>query len=118
MDGAAMLVDEMPQNEIPTANEFEPDEDRGERADSNSEPAEASPAHPDDTTRLPDDVTDSAADETSEAQGTETITPVQIVEAILFAADAPLPASKIAQALGVGDARDVRKHVAARSEER
>ncbi len=40
------------------------------------------------------------------------ILPHRVVEAILFAADAPLPAAKIAQVLGIGTARDVRKHIA------
>lgn len=42
----------------------------------------------------------------------EPVTPRQIIEALLFASDAPLPAAKIAQVLGVGDARDVRRHIA------
>jgi segregation and condensation protein B len=41
----------------------------------------------------------------------------RIVEAILFAADAPMPPAKVAAVLGVGDARDVRKHVTALNEE-
>lgn len=41
------------------------------------------------------------------------ILPHRVVEAILFASDSTLPAAKIASILGVGDARDVRKHVAA-----
>ncbi len=36
-----------------------------------------------------------------------------VVEAILFSTDAPLPAAKIAQMLGVGDANDVKTHIAA-----
>jgi len=41
------------------------------------------------------------------------ISPQSVVEAVLFAADAPLPAARIAEILGVGDARDVRKHIEA-----
>lgn len=41
----------------------------------------------------------------------------RVVEAILFAADAPLPPAKIAGVLGVGDARDVRKHIERLNEE-
>ncbi|GJQ26456.1 MAG: hypothetical protein HBSAPP02_14880 [Phycisphaerae bacterium] len=41
------------------------------------------------------------------------IQPRQVVEAILFATDSPLPAAKIAKILGVGDAREVRGHIAA-----
>jgi len=39
-----------------------------------------------------------------------------VVEALLFATDSPLPASKIAQLVGVGDARDVKKHIKALNE--
>ncbi len=39
-----------------------------------------------------------------------------IVEAILFATDAPLAPAKIAQLLDVGDARDVRRHIEALNE--
>ena len=44
------------------------------------------------------------------------IVPMRVVEAILFASDSPLPPAKIASILGVGDARDVRKHMAALNE--
>ena len=40
-----------------------------------------------------------------------TVTAQAVVEAVLFAADGPLPGTKIAQVLAAGDARDVRKHV-------
>lgn len=36
------------------------------------------------------------------------VTPVQIVEAVLFSADSPVPAAKIAQAVGTVTAREVR----------
>jgi segregation and condensation protein B len=39
------------------------------------------------------------------------IHPHRVVEAILFAADSPMLAAKVAAVLGVGDARDVRKHI-------
>ena len=41
------------------------------------------------------------------------VTAQAVVEAVLFAADGPLPGQKIAQVLATGDARDVRKHVEA-----
>ncbi len=41
------------------------------------------------------------------------ITTEQVIEAILFAADGPLPLSKIVSVLGIGTARDVRKHIQA-----
>ena len=40
------------------------------------------------------------------------LTTRSIVEAVLFAADAPLAPAKLAQIVGVGDARDMRQHVA------
>ncbi|MCK4658358.1 MAG: SMC-Scp complex subunit ScpB [Phycisphaerae bacterium] len=45
------------------------------------------------------------------------ITVESVVEALLFATDSPLPASKIAQLIGVGDARDVKKHICALNEQ-
>jgi segregation and condensation protein B len=44
------------------------------------------------------------------------ITTQSVVEAILFASDVPLPAAKIAQIVGAGDAREVKKHIAALNE--
>jgi len=44
---------------------------------------------------------------------TPEITTESVVEALLFATDSPLPASRIAQILGVGDARSAKKHIAA-----
>lgn len=40
------------------------------------------------------------------------LTTQAIVEAVLFAADTPLAAGKLAQVVGVGDARDIKKHIA------
>ena len=39
------------------------------------------------------------------------ITAASVVEALLFSADVPLPAAKIAQLLGTGDAGDVKRHI-------
>ena len=39
------------------------------------------------------------------------ITTESIVEALLFSTDQPLPARKIAQILGIGDAGDVKRHI-------
>lgn len=59
-----------------------------------------------------------AAPETDGASGDlSPIEPRRVVEAILFATDSPLPAAKIASILDVGDARDVRKHIAGLNEE-
>ncbi len=40
-----------------------------------------------------------------------------IVEAVLFATDTPLPVSKLAQIVGTGDAREMRKYIAALNEQ-
>ena len=53
-----------------------------------------------------DTVVESAPIETSGE-----VTPESIVEALLFSTDQALSAGKIAQLLGVGDARDVNRHV-------
>ena len=39
------------------------------------------------------------------------LTAESVVEALLFSTDAPLPANKLAQLVGVGDARDMRRHI-------
>jgi segregation and condensation protein B len=39
------------------------------------------------------------------------VTTESVVEAILFSTDTPLPAAKIAQLLGAGDAGDVKQHI-------
>ncbi len=44
------------------------------------------------------------------------ITVESVVEALLFATDSPLAAARIAQLVGVGDARDVKKHIEALNE--
>ena len=44
------------------------------------------------------------------------VSAASIVEAILFATDTPLPAPKIADVAGDGNARDVKKHIAALNE--
>ena len=45
------------------------------------------------------------------AESPPEILPHRVVEAILFSSDSPLPPQKIAQVMGVGTARDVRKHI-------
>lgn len=49
--------------------------------------------------------------EAPEGTGEQEITTERVVEAVLFASDAPLPLSKIVSILGVGSARDVRGHI-------
>ncbi|MCH8968950.1 MAG: SMC-Scp complex subunit ScpB [Planctomycetes bacterium] len=44
------------------------------------------------------------------------VSAASIVEAILFATDTPLPAAKIAEIAGDGNAREVKKHIAALNE--
>ncbi len=44
------------------------------------------------------------------------VSATSIVEAILFATETPLPAPKIAEIAGAGNARDIKKHIAALNE--
>ena len=44
------------------------------------------------------------------------VSAASVVEAILFATDTPLPANKIAEVAGDGNAREVKKHIAALNE--
>jgi len=44
------------------------------------------------------------------------VTAASVVEALLFSTDTPLAAKKIAELLGVGDAGDVKRHIAALNE--
>lgn len=57
-----------------------------------------------------------APEPTCRDRHTPEITVESVVEALLFATDSPLPAPKIAQLIGVGDARDVKKHIASLNE--
>ncbi len=52
----------------------------------------------------------------SDASADSEVSAASIVEAILFATDTPLPAPKIADIAGAGNARDVKKHIAALNE--
>lgn len=75
---------------------------------------------PDAESLTPRDDGDADADvETLEAPvglGEPEVTTERVVEAVLFASDAPLPLSKIVSILGVGSARDVRNHIQALNE--
>ena len=44
-------------------------------------------------------------------QASHKVTTESVVEAVLFSTDVPLPAPKIAQLLGTGDANDVKRHI-------
>jgi segregation and condensation protein B len=85
MDGAVALVEPMPP-------------DDPEITDPDREPPRA-------------DEADAAAPD-ADAPPTPEVTPRQIIEALLLATDSPLPAARIAQIVGVGDARSVRQHIA------
>ena len=110
MDETSELTDLDPQNPDPATETTE----TGTPHDEAGAPAEA------DDSALLDDVdleaevaADVEADGDRESFEREPeITVESVVEALLFATDSPLPAAKIAQLVGVGDARDVKKHVA------
>lgn len=44
------------------------------------------------------------------------VTPESIVEALLFSSDVPIPAGKIADIVGMGDAGDIKRHIASLNE--
>jgi len=52
-----------------------------------------------------------ASAETPAQESTSEISTESIVEALLFSTDDPLPAAKIVQILGIGDAGDVKRHI-------
>ncbi|HUN81736.1 MAG TPA: SMC-Scp complex subunit ScpB [Phycisphaerae bacterium] len=63
---------------------------------------------------------DEGGDESHAAHASEAlanIEPMRVVEAVLFASDAPLTPARIASIVGVGDARDMKKHIAALNEQ-
>ena len=62
-----------------------------------------------------DDTSNTTIDTTTRESAPE-ITTESIIEALLFSVDTPLPAAKIAQILGVGDAGDVKRHIDALNE--
>jgi segregation and condensation protein B len=83
----------------------------------NAEPTEGdskdAEAGPDDGSESPADETEAIPTPTDEQEAFEGIEAESVVEAILFATDSPLPPARIAQIMGVGDARTVRKHIGA-----
>ncbi len=67
---------------------------------------------PDDDGTVEDGIATSEPAVVSEMSMTESdVLPESIVEAILFATDSPVPAAKIAQIVGSGNATDVKNHI-------
>ncbi len=87
MDGALTLVDDMSDQEQPLSSESA------------------------DSVETGDGALEGAAGPAPE------VTPRQIIEALLLATDSPLAPARIAQILGVGDARSVRQHIASLNEQ-
>src|SRR5689334_16093311 len=67
------------------------------------------------TAQAPDDAPDESADESTAIAPDVNVevSTQQIIEALLFAADAPLTIPKIVALLGIGSARDVKGHIEA-----
>ncbi len=63
------------------------------------------------------DPTDEAAGDAAAGSSPVEIHPERVIEAILFSAESPLAASKLASIIGVGDAKDVRRHIAELNEQ-
>lgn len=58
-----------------------------------------------------------ATEDSAAAGPSVEIRPERVIEAILFSADSPLPAAKLASIIGVGDSKDVRRHIAGLNEQ-
>lgn len=105
MDGVLTIVDESVSAPEDFAEGSTPDDRAADAAESPvvddaARPTDAAAAQP-----------AAATESTTESDGAIEITPMRVVEAILFSADTALPAAKIASILGVGDAKAVRKHI-------
>ncbi len=83
--------------------------DTAARSETEEPSAEANPPAEDEAQASTD--TTPAEPQEVVAETGETIEAYRVVEAILFATDSPLPPKRIAQVMGVGDARTVRKHI-------
>jgi segregation and condensation protein B len=71
--------------------------------------SEETPLGPDEIAPADDQTTDATQAPTPEIDAE--VTTQQIIEAILFAADTPLTIPKMVSLLGIGSARDVKKHI-------
>lgn len=116
MEGVSQTMDpksEQDENALATSDTTPPDQDAYD--DSSDEDGEDG-VDVVDQAEDPSGVAAGGASDDSLADVVE-IHPRRVVEAILFAADSPMPPAKIAKVLGVGDARDVRKHIDRLNEE-
>lgn len=104
--------DESDETEDPEDSEQTAEHDPSDETDGPDEAGQPGPAarHQDDA----DADTDTL--EAPEGIGEPEVTTERVIEAVLFASDAPLPLSKIVSVLGVGSARDVRNHIKALNE--
>jgi len=77
----------------------------GDGEDAPVEPSEAEfpEEHPDQDEEL-------AEEETIESEPAE-ITPIQVVEAVLFAGDEPMTAKKLAEIVGAGGVKEIKQHI-------
>lgn len=120
VEAAASVEDEPAEATAPAAEVLDEDPQRTAEA--------AAGPDPDTDDDVDDDIDEDARGETAARLAGEAlwadgvggapieVTTESIVEAILFATDTPLSAKKIAQILGVGNAADVKKHIAALNE--
>lgn len=93
-----------------------PDVEPGHPDGTDGSDAEADPSNESETARDDDAAGSQSTLPRLEIGDGETIDAENVVEAILFATDSPLPAARIAQIMGVGDARTVRNHIRALNE--
>jgi len=81
----------------------------GDWEDSPAEPSDAEPSaeQPEEN---PDQDEEIAEDETIESDQPE-ITPIQVVEAVLFAGDEPVTPKKLAEIVGAGGVKEIKEHI-------
>ncbi len=119
MDGPASTVEPMTEQEDTAPVEPVTEQEETAPAEPITEHADTAPAEPvidqEDTAPVepPHGEACLAVETDSRPDDCPEIHPCRVVEAILFAADSPMPASKIAAILGVGTSRDVRTHIEA-----
>lgn len=101
-------VAEAPQDNAPgnaDPEETHPHADHPDAPAAETGPSDADTGSETETDSETETETDSAPGSSPE------ISPEQVVEAVLFSSDGPLPLAKLTAILGVGSARDIRKHI-------
>ncbi len=107
------------EQEAPEAAETEVAVAEGETSDPHAEPpseevsadSEAAPEHADESSSDAPSEQPAASESREPEPFSGELSPEQVIEAVLFSSDTPLPLAKLTSILGVGSARDVRNHI-------